>query len=250
MSIYGSNLATSGVVANSLPLPTNLGGTSVTITDSSGATAALPLFYAGPTQINAEIPQTASTGTATLTITAPSGTQTASVMLTAVAPGLFAANQNGKGVAAAQLVTNQSNGQQTIIDIVNAPCAAGGCVGLPLDVSSGNTALVLFGTGIQNRASLSDVTVTNRKPDAACGLRRPGTRLYRPGPGERLVAGEPGRQRDGQYNGFGLWNRVKCGGGDVSVEDRSVTYGRRFVGCGPALPKETTGDNCLVDTVI
>ena len=159
VSIYGSNLATTGTSATILPLPTNLGGTSVTITDSSSATAALPLFYAGPTQINAEIPQTASTGTATLTITTPSGTQTASVTLAAVAPGLFAANQNGKGVAAAQLVTNQSNGQQTIVDIFNAPCAAGGCVGTPLDVSSGNTALVLFGTGIQNRASLSDVTV-------------------------------------------------------------------------------------------
>jgi uncharacterized protein (TIGR03437 family) len=160
VSIYGSSLATIGTSATIIPLPTNLGGTSVTITDSSGATAALPLFYAGPTQINAEIPQTASTGTATLTITTPSGTQTASVMLAAVAPGLFAANQNGKGVSAAQLVTNQSNGQQTVVDIFNAPCAAGSCVGIPLDVSSGNTALVLFGTGIQNRASLSDVTVT------------------------------------------------------------------------------------------
>ena len=159
VSIYGSNLATTGTSATTVPLPTNLGGTSVTITDGSGATAALGLFYAGPNQINAEVPETASTGTATLTITTPSGTQTASVMLAAVAPGLFTANQSGKGVAAAQLVTNQSNGQQTTVDIFNAPCAAGACVGIPLDVSSGNTALVLFGTGIQNRASLSDVTV-------------------------------------------------------------------------------------------
>jgi uncharacterized protein (TIGR03437 family) len=160
VSIYGSNLATTGTPATILPLPTNLGGTSVTITDSSSVTAALPLFYAGPTQINAEIPQTASTGTATLTITTPSGTQTASVMLAAVAPGLFTANQNGKGVAAAQLVTNESNGQQTVVDIFNSPCAAGSCVGVPLGVSSGQTALVLFGTGIRNRASLSDVAVT------------------------------------------------------------------------------------------
>jgi uncharacterized protein (TIGR03437 family) len=159
VSIYGSNLATSGMAATSMPLPTNLAGASVSITDSSGATASLPLFYAGPTQINAEIPQTSSTGLATLTITTPSGIQTASVMLATVAPGLFAANQDGKGVAAAQLVTNQSNGQQTVADIFNAPCAAGSCVGIPLDMSSGQTALVLYGTGIRNFASLSDVTV-------------------------------------------------------------------------------------------
>jgi uncharacterized protein (TIGR03437 family) len=147
------------MAATSLPLPTNLAGASVSITDSSGATASLPLFYAGPTQINAEIPQTASAGMATLTITTPSGIQTASVMLAAVAPGLFAANQDGKGVGAAQLVTNESIGQQTVADIFNAPCAAGSCVGIPLDVSSGQTALVLYGTGIRNFASLSDVTV-------------------------------------------------------------------------------------------
>jgi uncharacterized protein (TIGR03437 family) len=157
VAIYGTNLATTGTEAATLPLPTKLAGASATITDSSGATASLPLFYAGPGQINAEIPQTASAGTATLTVTGPSGIQIAPVTLATVAPGLFTANASGKGVAAGQLVANQPNGQQTTVDIFT--CPAGGCVGVPLDVSSGATALVLFGTGIQNRASLSDVTV-------------------------------------------------------------------------------------------
>jgi uncharacterized protein (TIGR03437 family) len=157
VAIYGSNLAATATSAAASPLPTNLGGTSVTITDSSGAKASLPLFYAGPTQINAEIPQTASAGTATLTITTASGPQTGSVMLATVAPGLFAANATGKGVAAAQLVTNEPNGQQTVVDIYT--CGAGSCSAIPLVVSSGQTALVLYATGIQNRASLSNVTV-------------------------------------------------------------------------------------------
>jgi len=42
-----------------LPLPTNLGGTSVTITDRSGVKA---MFYTGATRINAEIRQTARVG--------------------------------------------------------------------------------------------------------------------------------------------------------------------------------------------
>jgi uncharacterized protein (TIGR03437 family) len=161
VSIYGSSLGTTGTVATSLPLPINLGGTSVTITDSSGAQTPLPLFYAGPTQINAEIPTTASIGAATLTITTTaSGSQTGPVTLAAVAPGLFSADETGKGVAAAQLVTDEPDGSQTTLDIFQCPSGAGTCIAVALDVSGGNTALVLYGTGIQNRAALSDVTVT------------------------------------------------------------------------------------------
>jgi uncharacterized protein (TIGR03437 family) len=160
VTIYGSNLAASAVGTNLLPLPTNLGGTSVTITDSTGTQASLPLFYAGPNHIDAEIPQTLSGGTAILSISTPTGSLTSDVLLNTVAPGLFAANQDGSGVAAAQLVTNQPDGSQTVVNIFNSPCAAGTCVGVPLDVSSGQTALVLFGTGIRNLASLSAVMVT------------------------------------------------------------------------------------------
>jgi uncharacterized protein (TIGR03437 family) len=163
VSIYrkgGSNLATIAMSATSLPLPTNLGGTSVTITASSGAQTALPLFYASPSQINAEIPQSAVAGGATLTITTGSVSQTAPLTLAAVAPGLFSANQTGAGVAAAQFVADQADGTQTTVDIFQCSGGAGTCVAVPLNVSGGNTALVLYGTGIQNRTALSDVTVT------------------------------------------------------------------------------------------
>jgi uncharacterized protein (TIGR03437 family) len=160
VSIYGSDLATGSTSATTLPLPTKLGGTSVTVTDSSGTQTALPLFYASSKQINAEIPPSAIAGGATLTITMTSGSQTAPVTLAAVAPGLFSANQTGAGVAAAQFVSDQANGTQTTVDIFQCSGGAGTCVAVPLDVSGGNTALVLYGTGIQNRAELSDVTVT------------------------------------------------------------------------------------------
>ena len=160
VSMYGINLATSPISATMLPLPTNLNGTSVSITDSSGAHAALPLFYASPTQINAEIPPSAAAGGATLTITAPAGSQTTPVTLAGTAPGLFSANQTGAGVAAAQIVTDQANGTQTTVDVFQCSGGAATCAPIQLDVSGGNTALQLYGTGIQNRAALSDVTVT------------------------------------------------------------------------------------------
>jgi uncharacterized protein (TIGR03437 family) len=149
VSIYGTNLATVNTGATSQPLPTTLAGASATITDASGVRTQLPLFFAGPSQINAEIPASASAGPTVITIDTPSGPVLSPVVLNPVAPSLFSANQTGQGVAAAQFVANE-NGTQTTVDITGAP----------LDVSSGSTALVLYGTGIQNRASLSDVTVT------------------------------------------------------------------------------------------
>lgn len=156
VSIYGANLATSAASATSLPLPTTLGGASVAITDSAGAKSALSLFYAGPTQINAAIPAGVQPGAAVITVTTPSGSQTGVVQLAAVAPGLFSANASGQGVAAAQIVTATS-GVQAVSPVFD--CAPGTCVNLPIDVSSGNSALVLYGTGIRNRNALSDVTV-------------------------------------------------------------------------------------------
>jgi uncharacterized protein (TIGR03437 family) len=159
VSIYGDKLAATSATAASLPLPTTLAGIGASITDASGVQTPLPLFYAGPSQINAEIPESASLGPAVITINTPSGPVGSPVVLNPVAPAVFVANQSGTGVAAAILVTNQSDGSQTAAEIFNSPCAAGSCVGIPLDVSAGESALELFGTGIQNRASLSDVTV-------------------------------------------------------------------------------------------
>jgi uncharacterized protein (TIGR03437 family) len=156
VSIYGANMATNGLSANVVPLPTNLGGTTATITDSAGFKAVLPLFYAGPTQINAQIPAGVHTGPATIAISAPSGSQTGTVQVAAVAPGMFSANQTGKDVAAADIVTNTGGGSQTVGEV--ADCRPGTCVGIPLDVSSGQAALVLYGTGVGSVA-LSSVSV-------------------------------------------------------------------------------------------
>ena len=161
VSIYGSNLASTGTAATSVPLPFTLSGTSVTVTDNAGSQAAMPLFYAGPQQINAQIPGGVNTGPVVLTIAAPSGGAQSTVMLAAVAPGLISANGDGKGAAAAQVVTTHSNGTQTSGYSFNYPCAPGTCANVPISLGGAGdrTALVLYGTGIRNRAALSDVKV-------------------------------------------------------------------------------------------
>jgi len=56
LSIFGQNLG-AGEIAGSMPLPTMLGGTCVTLNNT-----ALPLFMASPTQINAQIPPDLAAG--------------------------------------------------------------------------------------------------------------------------------------------------------------------------------------------
>jgi len=161
VSIYGSDLVSVIAGATSVPLPFTLGGSSVTVTDNTGSQAAMPLFYAGPRQINAQIPDGVHTGPAVLTIATPSGGIESTVMLATVAPGLISANSDGKGAAAAQVVTTHADGTQTFGYAYNYPCAPGTCATAPIGFggTGDQTALVLYGTGIRNRAALSDVTV-------------------------------------------------------------------------------------------
>jgi len=161
LSIYGTSLAASATLApsNVLPLPTKLGEVSGTITDSARTQAALPLFYAGPTQINALVPSSLAPGAAQLVIATPSGNVTQTMMLAALAPGLFSANQNGQGVAAAQVVTNQASGTQSVNYVFDCSAGAGKCAAAPIDLSAGPSALVLYGTGIRGVASAAGVTV-------------------------------------------------------------------------------------------
>ena len=62
---YGTGLATQFATATSLPLPTNLGGTTVRVNDVLAR-----LLFVSPTQINFVIPSETATGTARVVVTA------------------------------------------------------------------------------------------------------------------------------------------------------------------------------------
>ncbi len=90
------NLAATTVSATSTPLPTSLGGTTVTIsgtaTGGTPFTGVIPLFYVSPLQINAQIPPNL---VGSVTITVVSGTTTGvstTVTLNSVSPGIFVAS--------------------------------------------------------------------------------------------------------------------------------------------------------------
>lgn len=83
VSIFGESLAGEERVAESLPLPQDLGGVSVTFNDQPA-----PLFYVSNSQINAQLAFETS-GLALLRVNTPNGSAEAVVLMTGTAPAVF-----------------------------------------------------------------------------------------------------------------------------------------------------------------
>lgn len=90
VSIFGSNFSTGNATFQSVPLPTALGGTSVTF---NGVT--VPLFFVSPGQINAQAPFDMPTGPIQIQVHRGSSTSTITVSnSTSFSPGIFVMDPN------------------------------------------------------------------------------------------------------------------------------------------------------------
>lgn len=128
-------------------------GTSVAVQDSSGATLTAAPLYAYPQQIAFVVPAGSALGPASITVTSGDGTvSTASVQISAVAPGLFSANANGQGVAAAVAVQGTKN--SLIFSCGSAPLS---CTAVPVNMTQ--TVLELYGTGIRGHSTPVTCTI-------------------------------------------------------------------------------------------
>ncbi len=158
VSAFGTNLATATQAATTAPLPATLAGTTIKIRDSANVERDAPLFFVSPTQVNFLIPAGVAAGAASLNLTSGDGATAAGALQIAnVAPSLFTANANGQGVAAAVALRVRANGQQVIEEIARWDAAQNRFVAVPIDLGVENEQvfLILFGTGLRNRASLS-----------------------------------------------------------------------------------------------
>jgi len=161
VAAFGTNLATAVAVATTLPLPTTLAGTIVKVRDSAGMERLAPLFFVAPSQVNCLVPPGTANGAATVTITSRVGAVSAGmIQVASVAPGLFAANANGQGVAAAVALRVKNNGTQSFEPVANFDAAQGRFVAAPIDLGleGDQVFLVLYGAGLRNRSTLSAVT--------------------------------------------------------------------------------------------
>mgnify|MGYP000867447663 CR=1 FL=1 len=166
---FGVELATATQAGTTIPLPTTLAGTTVRVRDSAGAERLAPLFYVSPTQINYQIPPGTALGAAAITVT--NGTSTMSLGSTTiarVAPGLFAVDGTGKGLAAAQVLRIRADGSQSYEAIARFDAPTNTWVALPIDLGAATDQvfLILYGTGLRNRTALTAATVKVGGADA------------------------------------------------------------------------------------
>jgi uncharacterized protein (TIGR03437 family) len=155
---FGASLATREEGADTIPLPTSIAGTTVKVRDSAGAERLAPLFYVKSSQVNFLIPAGAATGVATITITSGNGiVSTGTVRIAPVAPGLFAANADGQGVAVASALRVKADGTRSEEPIFRFDPAQMKFVPRPFHLgpdlgnASDQVFLVLYGTGIRGR---------------------------------------------------------------------------------------------------
>ncbi len=160
VAAFGTELSAAPVTATGNTLPTILGGTSISLRDSAGNERMAPLFFVSPTQANFQIAPGTMTGNTSITIIAGTGQiSTGSILVESVAPGLFSANGNGLGVAAA-VALRVRNGVQTFDPVARFDQGQNQFVPVQIDLgpTTDQVFLVLFSTGIRFRSMLSAVS--------------------------------------------------------------------------------------------
>lgn len=136
---------------------TDLSRARVTVEDSAGVKRPASVLFSSSGQVNYVVPKETATGLATVTATSVSGTIFAGAMqVNAVAPGLFSANSDGKGVAAAQALRVKADGSSSYLPVFQ--CTPPGCTSQPIDLgaTTDRVFLILYGTGIRNIGTSTD----------------------------------------------------------------------------------------------
>lgn len=162
-SAFGVELASSTEVATSVPLPTTLADRKLSVGDSGGTYHPARLFFVSPTQVNFLVPATVSPGPATLTVARGDNrvVATGKIEIQPVAPGLFTANADGQGPAAAVALKVTAGGAQTSQLTFQCGTTPGSCTSLPIDLGAETDQLILllYGTGIRRFSSPAAISV-------------------------------------------------------------------------------------------
>ncbi len=151
-STFGTGLANGTAEAESLPLPAELAGTRVRVTDANGVLHDAQLFYVSPTQVNFLVPVGAAPGVANVEVFRDGNkVGEGQLLIDPLAPGIFSANGSGDGVAAAVALTVKANGESewSLVFDGNQPEGEREAVGIDLGEGGDEVYLLLFGTGMR-----------------------------------------------------------------------------------------------------
>jgi uncharacterized protein (TIGR03437 family) len=151
----GSGLATTTEQAATVPYPAKLGGTTVTVRDSSGTERSAPMLYASPQQVNFEIPHGTLNGPAAVVVTPSVGfVLSIPVEIAGAAPGMF--QLNSTALAAANVIRVRS-GTTLPLEPVYGVSATGDVIARAIDLGpdTDSVYLALYGTGFRNAKNVS-----------------------------------------------------------------------------------------------
>lgn len=156
VAAFGANLAPQTQVAATSPLPFELAGTRVSITDSRNVERSAPLFFVAPGQINYVVPAGTAAGPAVVTIATTEGiTSTGQVTIADVAPAIFTTAANGRGLPTGIVLRVKANGAQSYepIALYNNFTKVFDPVAIDVSNSKEQVFLTLFGTGFRYHRS-------------------------------------------------------------------------------------------------
>lgn len=158
---FGRDLAGNSPATPTLPLPIDMGGTSVKVKDSREIERLAPLFFVSAGQINFLMPPGTAPGRATVTVNhAREIKAISSISIKPVAPGLFTANSTGQGAAAAVVLRIKPDNSIRYEPTVRYDPAENRFASLPIDLGplTDRVYLVLYGTGIRGHGDLSTLS--------------------------------------------------------------------------------------------
>ena len=162
-----SNLAFQGQAgAPSTPLPEELLGVRVLVTDSAMVERVAPLFFVvgGPSgQINFLVPDGTANGAASVKVTLNGQIISQGAFnVVSVRPGIFSADASGRNYASAQIFRLKGDGTFGFEETVRFDQQAGQFVPIPIDLgpATDQVFLVLYGTAFRNRSAVSNTQAT------------------------------------------------------------------------------------------
>jgi len=169
VATFGINLASGTGQATQQPLPTSLGGVTVTVRDSTGVERPAPLFFVSPGQINFQIPSEVGPGSALVESfvdgqIASRGT----IRVNSTAPAIFTADSSGRGYPAAALLRYRGNQLVAVEPVYDYDSVRRVFVGRPIDPGPPDDSLflVLYGTGFRRHGGLGSIGVRMGGVDA------------------------------------------------------------------------------------
>ncbi len=159
---YGSGLSTLIGVATKIPLPTDLAGAEVQLTDSTGNVTVAPLLYVSPGQINYQIPSDGvAPGLVNVAVLNGSTAVSAGVLEVAdIAPTIFTANSTGYGVPAAQIQRVHPDGSYDYESVATYDSTSAQFVPAPIAFNGDSLYLLLYGTGFDAASGVSGTKVS------------------------------------------------------------------------------------------